>query len=174
MAKVGLFFGSSTGKTEAVAYRIQEEFHKVEPGSVDVINIGAATPEQVLSYQYLIFGIPTWNTGELQDDWDIFLPKFQTMDMTGKKVAIFGLGDQNGYGFNFLDAAGILADAVLPRGAELYGLWETGSYQFEESKARIEDENVFVSLGIDEDGQSDMTSKRIAEWSKQIREEFFV
>src|SRR5215813_10199972 len=96
----------------------------------------------------LFYGSSTGNTGQLQDDWEIFLPKLAGHDMTGKKVAIFGLGDQNGYGFNFLDAAGMLADQVMEQGAQLWGLWSTQGYEFEDSKARAEE--FFLCCGMDQ------------------------
>lgn len=170
MAKIGLFFGSSTGKTEAVAYQIKAEFDKIQGDLVDVHNIGASSPEGVLKYSHLIFGIPTWNTGELQDDWDVFFPRLREMDLAGKKVAIFGLGDQNGYGFNFLDAMGVLADEVLMQGGDVYGFWPNSTYEFNESKAKVEDH--FTGLGIDEDGQQGMTPARVTAWVQQVKEEF--
>ena len=170
MAKIGLFYGSNTGNTENVSFQMKEEFDKILPGVVEVHNIGRSTPEDILKYNYLIFGIPTWNTGELQDDWDAFMPKFDGMDMTGKKVALFGLGDQNGYGFNFLDAVGILADKVMERGAQVWGLWSSQSYEFEESKARVE--GYLLGLGIDEVGQTEMTRERIRTWAKDVKKEF--
>lgn len=172
MGKIGLFYGSNTGNTEFIAFQIKEAYEKLDPNSVDVFNIGASSPEQILKYNYLIFGIPTWNTGELQDDWAAFWPKLGEMNFAGKKIAIFGLGDQNGYGFNFLDAAGMLADEVMKQGAELLGLWETNTYEFAESKASVEDH--FLSLGIDQDGQSGMTPARIAKWVMRIKTEFAI
>lgn len=170
MAKIGLFYGSSTGNTEVVAYQIKDEFDKIDPNLVEVFNIGNATPEQFLSYDYLICGIPTWNTGQLQDDWEIFLPKIKGKDMTGKKVAIFGLGDQNGYGFNFLDAVGMLADALFDNNAEVYGMWSTKGYQFEDSKAQVED--AFLGLGIDQEGQQDQTAARVKQWVQDVVMDF--
>ncbi|MBE2182861.1 MAG: flavodoxin [Anaerolineae bacterium] len=170
MASIGLFYGSNTGNTENVAYILKEEFDKILPGAVDVHNIGRSTPEDILRYNNIIIGIPTWNTGELQDDWDAFMPKFNSMDMNGKKVALFGLGDQNGYGFNFQDAVGIVADKVMERGAQVWGLWPTSGYQFEESKAR-EDE-FFLGLAVDEVGQTEMTRGRIQNWVKAVKAEF--
>ncbi len=170
MAPIGLFYGSNTGNTENVAYIIKEEFDKILPGAVDVHNIGRSTPEDILRYNNIIIGIPTWNTGELQDDWDAFMPKFNSMDMNGKKVALFGLGDQNGYGFNFQDAVGIVADKVMERGAQVWGLWSTNGYQFEESKAR-EDE-FFLGLAVDEVGQTEMTRGRVQNWVKSVKAEF--
>jgi flavodoxin I len=170
MAKIGLFYGSSTGNTEYVAYEIKSEFDKRDASLVEVFNIGSATPEQMLQFNYLILGIPTWNTGQLQDDWEIFLPKLAGHDMTGKKVAIFGLGDQNGYGFNFLDAVGTLADVLFDLNAEVWGLWPTSGYQFEESLAQVESH--FLSLGVDQEGQSALTAQRIEQWVKQVMREF--
>jgi flavodoxin I len=170
MAKIGLFYGSSTGNTEYVAYQIKDEFDKRDPSLVDVINIGNATPEQFLKYDLLVLGIPTWNTGQLQDDWEIFLPKLAGSDMKGKKVAIFGLGDQNGYGFNFLDAVGMLADDMMDHGAQLWGLWSTNGYEFEDSKGQVEE--FFLGAGMDQEGQADATPKRVKEWVAQTMIDF--
>jgi flavodoxin I len=170
MAKIGLFYGSNTGNTEAVAFQMKEAFDSVLPDACEVHNIGASSPETILGYDYLVFGIPTWNTGELQDDWDAFLPNFKEMDMKGKKLAVFGLGDQNGYGFNFLDAVGILADEAMLAGADVYGLWSTGDYEFNESKAQVED--YFLGLGIDQEGQEDKTPERIKTWVQDVKAEF--
>lgn len=172
MAQIGMFYGSSTGKTEAVAYQLKDLFDKAKPGLVDIANIGSTSPEQFLKYNFIICGIPTWNTGQLQDDWSFFLPKLAGSDMKGKKVAIFGLGDQNGYGFNFLDAVGMLADDLMDHGAQLWGMWSTSEYQFEESKAQVED--MFLGLGIDEDGQTEKTTARLSAWVQQIVKEFEV
>ncbi len=170
MAKVGIFYGSNTGNTEFVTYLMKDEFDKRSPGLVEVFNIGASTVDQFKSFEYLICGIPTWNTGQLQDDWAFFLPKLEGSSLKGKKIAIFGLGDQNGYGYNFLDAVGTLTDALLDCDAELWGLWETKSYQFNESKALVEDH--FTGIGIDQEGQAEQTSPRITQWVTQVLKEF--
>ncbi|MCZ2094814.1 MAG: flavodoxin [Anaerolineae bacterium] len=170
MSRIGLFYGSSTGNTEYVAYEMKAEFDKRDPSLVDIHNIGSATPEQFLQYDRLILGIPTWNTGQLQDDWEIFLPKLEGSDMTGKRVAIFGLGDQNGYGFNFLDAVGMLADEVMAHGAQLWGLWTVKGYEFEESKAQVQE--FFLGCGMDQEGQADMTPARTNAWVSQTMIDF--
>lgn len=166
MAQIGLFYGSSTGNTEYVAYEMKGEFDRLG----EIVNIGSTTPEQFLSFDYLVLGIPTWNTGQLQDDWDFFLPKIVGVDMTGKKVVIFGLGDQNGYGFNFLDAVGLLAEEMLEKNADLVGLWSVEGYQFNESLAEYEGK--FLGLGIDEEGQKELTTPRIKAWVAQVLKEF--
>ena len=67
MSKIGLFFGSTTGKTESAAEMIQKEF-----GSENVVtlhNILEVEDSDFDNYQYLIIGSPTWDAGELQSDW---------------------------------------------------------------------------------------------------------
>ncbi len=172
MARIGLFYGSSTGNTEYVAYEMKAELDRRDPSLVEVFNIGSTTPEQFLKFDYFILGIPTWNTGQLQDDWEIFLPKLTGHSMAGKHIAIFGLGDQNGYGFNFLDAVGMLADDLMGLGAQLWGLWPVSGYEFEESRAQVEDQ--FLGLGIDQEGQSEKTPLRLTDWVTQVMDEFAI
>jgi flavodoxin long chain len=172
MSKIGLFYGSSTSQTEYVAYDLQETLNKIQAGLVTIHNIGEATADQINAYDYLIFGIPTWDIGELQEDWDFFWDNLEDVDFPGKKVAIFGLGDQYGYPDTFQDAVGILAEQVMAQGGQLVGFWSTEGYEFEASLALTEDEQSFMGLALDEDNQSDLTAQRVQEWSQQILTEF--
>ena len=56
------------------------------------------------------------------------------------------------------------------QGADVYGMWPNKTYEFNESKAKIEDH--LMGLGIDEDGQQSMTPERVAKWVSQVKEEF--
>merc|ERR1711924_222815 len=55
--------------------------------------------------------------------------------MGGKKVAIFGVGDQAGYSDNFCDAMDELSSCFKAQGAEIVGSWSTDGYDYEESKS---------------------------------------
>ncbi|MCL4410086.1 MAG: flavodoxin FldA [Gammaproteobacteria bacterium] len=167
MATVGLFFGSDTGNTEAVAQMIQKELGK---HLIDVKDIAKSTKEEIADYDLLIFGIPTWYYGEAQCDWDDFFPDLEEVDFEGKVVAIFGLGDQEDYAEYFLDAMGMIRDIVEARGGIIIGHWSTEGYHFEESKG-MADANHFVGLGIDEDRQPELTKERVEQWCAQLREE---
>ena len=57
MASVGLFFGSDTGNTEAVAKMIQKELGKQ---LIEVRDIAKSSKADIDSFDLLIFGIPTW------------------------------------------------------------------------------------------------------------------
>ncbi|WP_108650272.1 flavodoxin FldA [Dongshaea marina] len=167
MAKIGLFFGSDTGNTEAVAELIQKEF---DDSVVEIHDIAKSTKADIEQFDTLIFGIPTWYYGEAQADWDDFFPELENIDFTGKTAAIFGCGDQEDYAEYFLDAMGTLRDIIEPRGAKIVGHWSTDSYEFEESKAKISDD-MFVGLGIDEDRQPELTQSRITSWCTQLKQE---
>ncbi len=167
MARIGIFFGSSTGNTEAVAKMIQEE---LGAGIADIYDIAKSSKENLEGFNILLFGIPTWYYGELQSDWKEFLPTLDEIDLSVKKIAVFGCGDQNDYSEYFCDAMGIIRDFIEPRGASIVGHWPTVGYHFTASKGLI-DNNHFVGLAIDEDRQPELTNERVSNWVKQIREE---
>ncbi|MFB2981275.1 flavodoxin FldA [Microseira sp. BLCC-F43] len=167
--KIGLFYGTQTGKTADVAEMIQKELGE---SVVDLHDIAGAQKEDLEGYEYLIIGSPTWNIGELQSDWEGFFPELDEIDFSGKKVAYFGVGDQMGYPDNFLDAMGILAEKIAERGATRIGDWPTSGYDFNDSKAL--ENGKFIGLGIDEDNQSEMTEARIKTWVAKIKKDFKV
>ena len=168
MSQIGLFFGTTTGKTESVAETIQKEL-----GGEDVVtlhNIADVEDNDFADYQYLIIGCPTWDVGELQSDWEGYFTELDDIDFSGKKVAYFGTGDQRGYPDNFQDAIGILSDKITERGGTTVGYWSTDGYDFNESKALKNGK--FLGLALDEDNQSDLTDKRIKAWVVELKKEF--
>ena len=167
MASVGLFFGSDTGNTEVIAKLIKDKLSKL---SVEVKDIAKSTKEDIAEYDLLLFGIPTWYYGEAQADWDDFFPELEQVDFNHKLVAIFGCGDQEDYAEYFLDAMGMVGDIVKAKGGIIVGHWPTEGYEFEASKALV-DETHFIGLGIDEDRQPELTQERVDNWVAQIYEE---
>ena len=120
MSKIGLFYGSSTSHTDYVAYDIQSTIAaQLGADAIAIHNVGNTDLSEMLGYSFLILGIPTWDIGQLQADWDIKWSDLEALDLSGHKVAIFGLGDQYGYPDTFQDAAGFLAETVLALGGEL-------------------------------------------------------
>jgi flavodoxin I len=170
MAKIGLFYGSNEGHTEQVAQQIKTEFDCYEADMVEVSNIAHSTGSDLAVWEYLILGIPTWNNGQLQDDWDIFLPQMDQLNLTGKKVAVFGLGDQYLYSVTFLDAVGILGRKVRERGGELVGYWPADDYEIADSAAL--ENGMFMGLAIDQDNEPEKTGERIEAWVLQLVQEF--
>jgi flavodoxin I len=168
MSKIGLFLGSTTGKTEYVAEILQKEF-----GGESIMamhNVSDTEASDFDDYQYIIIACPTWNIGELQSDWEGFFPELDDINFSGKKVAYFGTGDQVGYPDNFMDALGILEEKISEQGGTTVGYWQTDGYDFNDSKALRNGK--FVGLAIDEDNQSDLTQERIKAWVNQLKKEF--
>ncbi len=166
---IGLFWGSDTGATDGIAEELQNLLGaelKIEAHEVHQVK-----PEDFAPYDYYILGLSTWYDGELQSDWDQFFEKFCEIDFTGKTVAIFGLGDQEGYAHWFVDGMGIIADQVVKAGGKMIGEWSAETYEYVESKAEVR-KGIFYGLAIDEDCQPELTTGRVQEWSEQIIGEF--
>lgn len=164
MKKIALFYGTYTGITGIVAEKIVKELGEE---NVDLYNINK-DGDRMKDYDLLIIGTSTWSIGELQEDWDAFMPKLQTMDFNGKTVALFGTGDQVGYPDTFLDGMGMLYETFQYRGAKFVGFWPTTGYDFT-SPLPLLDHDHFVGLAIDEDNQPELTDERIHEWCNMIR-----
>jgi flavodoxin I len=169
VSKIGLFFGSDEGNTERVAYRIQQ---RLGEAVVDVYDIADVTQLTFADYDRIILGIPTWDFGQIQSDWEEFWDDIAAVDFSGKTVALFGLGDQFGYGDYFLDAMGMLHDVIVASGPEIIGHWPTEGYEFDASKAEISGAGKFVGLALDEDQQEQLSSDRLNRWCQQIHAEF--
>ncbi len=169
MSRIGLFFGSDEGNTENIAYRIQQ---RLGEDTVDVLDIADVTQLEFADYNQIILGIPTWDFGQIQSDWEEFWGDISEVDFSGKTVALFGLGDQFGYGDYFLDAMGMLHDVLVSAGAGIVGHWPTQGYDFDASKAEIPGAAKFVGLAIDEDQQEELTARRLDQWCRQIHGEF--
>lgn len=165
---IGIFYGSSTCYTEFVAEKIHE---LIGHDKADLHNIASSALEALLDYDLLIFGIPTWDYGELQEDWDAIWDQMDTIDLSGKTCAIFGLGDQAGYADWFQDAIGYLYFKLSSLGGELRGHWPNEGYEFNESKGLSEEKTCFLGLALDEENQPELTDKRLSQWLQQIMSE---
>lgn len=166
MKKIGLFYGSSTAKTAAVAQKIKEAFHDVQ---IDIIPVENSGEKDFESYDHIIVGSSTWFDGELPTYWDEIMPVVTSSDLKGKKVAVFGLGDQVKYPDNFVDAIGFLAEAFTKRGAIVIGHTSTDGYRFNQSQAVKKGK--FVGLALDIENQPEKTDERIKHWVDQLKNE---
>lgn len=168
-APIGLFYGSSTCYTEMTGEKIRATLGE---DRVDMFNIADTPIVTAQFYPCVILGIPTWDYGELQEDWEDIWEEIDDVDFTDKKIALYGLGDQVGYPEWFLDAMGYLHSKVVARGAEPCGYWPRADYEFEASKALTPDGDGFVGLALDEENEFDLTDERIRQWCQQLEREF--
>ncbi|WP_026789463.1 flavodoxin FldA [Pleomorphomonas oryzae] len=157
---VHIIYGSDSGRTKAAAGKIAAKLDG------KVINISDATTADFEGCDLLVLGSPTYGGGDLQADWETGIDLLAEADLTGKKVALFGLGDQSNYPDSFADALGALYDVVVEKGAEVVGFTNTKGYEFEVSTAVRDGQ--FVGLVLDQDNQAGKSEKRIASWTSQI------
>ena len=169
MEKIGLFYGSDTGVTDDITKDLVEIWDSDE---LIITEIGDAEKEDLEQYKILILGLSTWYDGDLQSDWETFFDDFKEIDFINKIVAIYGLGDQIGYGEYFIDGVGILAKVIIENGGKIIGKWPIKGYRFTESVAVIEeDEHYFYGLAIDNDNESQLNDDRLTKWITQVKKE---
>lgn len=174
-AKIGVFFGTSTGSTEEAAERIVEEFGSdIAAGPFEIDAIAGSVAQEFAKHDALIVGTPTWNTGADTErsgtGWDeVYYGEMQDLQLKGKKVAVFGLGDSVSYSENYADASGELHDVFQSLGAQMMGYTSQEGYEHEDSKAIRGDK--FCGCLLDAVNQEDLTPERISNWVAQLIDE---
>ena len=157
--KTGIFYGSTTGVTESIAEKAGQLLE------ADVMPVSEI--DKVEDYDFVIFATSTWGMGDLQDDWfgaiDILVGK----NLTGKKVAFIGVGDQASFGDTFVDGIGTIYETIKDKGVTLVGKTSTEGYSFSNSKAVVDDD--FIGLVIDENNQSELTEERLNSWAAKVK-----
>jgi flavodoxin I len=165
MAKIGIFYGSSTGNTEVIADKLGKLFGE----DAEVNNIDTAEKKDIEKYDYLIFGTSTWGIGDMQDDWEDFIEVLSEVNFDKKKVALFGVGDQVSYAESFVDGMGAIYDVIYDS-VDVVGAWPMDGYEFKESAAVKSGK--FVGLALDKENQQDLTDKRLKKWVEMLKKEF--
>lgn len=160
MAKISIVYGSTTGATEGAARQLAL---LLGASATPIASADAAAFDADL----VILGSSTWGYGELQDDWAAGIALLDAVDLTGKKVAVFGTGDSSGFADTFANAIGILADKAVERGATLVGQVPAVGYGAVESLA-VRD-GMFVGLALDDTNEAEKTPGRIAAWAKGLQ-----
>jgi len=173
MNKIGIFFGTDSGTTRLVAKKIAKA---LGPELADKpLNVNRISVDDILRYDVLILGTPSYgegllpgkSTGVKDGSWQEFLPELQQADLSGKMIAVYGLGDQDKYPQRFIDALINLYTPLKNCGATMIGAWDTEGYSFEQSQSVVD--NKFVGLAIDHVYQGLLTDARIASWLEQIK-----
>jgi flavodoxin I len=172
MDKIAIFFGPLNGSVHRIAKLVAS---KIGDDKVDLVHIAAASATDLEKYTRIIFGISTigkdtWQQKFDNNDWSKFFPVVTTYDFTGKRVAIFGLGDHITYAYHFVDSMGLLGKAVRKQGGELFGATSTEGYTFQDSEAISEGK--FIGLPVDEDFESELTEERVTVWVNSLLKEF--
>lgn len=116
MSKILMIYASMSGNTEGIAKLIEEGIIEAG-GQVELKEILEAKPQDLLSYDGILLGSYTWGEGELPDEFLDFYEDMDGLDLSGKKIAVFGSGD-HAY-IHYCAAVDILEKKVTELGAEL-------------------------------------------------------
>ena len=174
MASIALFYGSTNGRTAAIAWQIKRmlDDRYAPPGGeiVQLFDLAEFSLADAGEFDRLILGVPTWHTGQLQRDWEFAITESDELDLRGVRAALFGLGDQVGYPDTFGDALFFVADWLRSSGATLVGKWPVAGYTFNSSWAM--ERGRFLGLMLDEDNQPDLTAGRLDAWLAQVATAF--
>lgn len=173
MQKIGMFFGTETGTTRLIAkklYKLLGDDIASKP-----INVNRIEPQEFLQYDALVVGTPSYGVGDipglsagcLERNWEEFLAQLGTPDLSGKRIAMFGLGAQERYSERFASSLIALYRVFVDLGAEMIGDWSTEGYEFEHSASIVDGR--FVGLVIDQRTQGMYTEERLSTWVQQIR-----
>ena len=172
MNKIAIMFGPENGSVHRVAKLLASKIDTQKP---DLILVNEASASDLSLYDIIVFGISTigrdtWDQKFGNVDWAKFMPTVSSFDFTGKKVAIFGLGDHITYAYHFVNSMGILAKTVLKNGGQLIGKVSPEGYTFQDSEAL--ESGMFLGLPIDEDFEPELTEERLNGWVELLNQEF--
>lgn len=171
--KIGIFFGTETGTTRLIAkklYKLLGDDIAAKP-----INVNRIQPAELLQYNALILGTPSYGVGDipglsagcLERNWEEFLATFGSPDLSAKRIAFFGLGAQERYSERFASSLIALYQIFENLGAEMIGDWSAEGYTFEHSASLVDGR--FVGLVIDQRTQGMETEARLKAWVEQIK-----
>ncbi len=167
MKTLAIVYSFNSTKSAKIALKIADNLPSY---SIEKLNVESCKGNEFLAYDGYILSVPTWFDGELPNYWDEILPALEKLDFKGKKIALFGLGDQKNYPENFCDAVGILGSFFEQRGAKIIGFTSPEGYTFESSKALKN--NYLTGLLLDQENQSKLSDERIQKWTDQLITEF--
>ena len=165
MKKIGLFYGTTGGRTTGVV----DEFDFNLRDDVEIFDVANGI-EKIKEFENLILVTPSYGFGELEAHWEAVIEDFKKIDLNGKTLALVGLGSQTTFGESFVGALEVLYKIIIKNGGKVIGLTSTDGYHFEECEAIVEGK--FMGLVLDEENQDDMTPDRIYEWLEVIKPEF--
>lgn len=176
MNKIGMFFGTETGTTRLIAKKMQKQLG--DDFCDKPVNVNRITPDDMLKYDALILGTPSYGIGEIpgkgassgcfEPNWEEFLALLPAdVNFSGKRIAFFGLGAQERYADRFCSSLFALVEKFKGWGAEIVGDWPTDGYTYDHSAAEVDGR--FIGLLIDQRTQGMFTGERITTWLAQVK-----
>lgn len=144
MAKALLIYGSTTGNTESAAQTIAGVLAE-ENVQVTIKEVTNAKPADLNGdYDLYLLGSSTWGDEEieLQEDFAEFYEAMNGLDLSDKKMAVFGCGDSS-----YTHFCGAV-DAIEQKAEDLGA--------------------VLVAAGLKIDGDPDDSEQEILDWAQSV------
>lgn len=176
MSDIAIYFGTDSGTTRLIAKKIAKKLGPEQ--AMKPLNINRTSVETFLAQDKMILGTPTYgegilpggSTGITAGSWEEFLESLDAHRLDGKRIALYGTGDQEKYGEFFVDAMYLLYERFTELGATLIGGCDPNGYTFEKSKSLVDGR--FIGLALDNHTQSALTDERIDRWLDECLPEF--
>ncbi len=163
MKKTGIFYATNLGAAATVAKQIGEKLNVTDIYDVRIVPIS-----KMMSFDSLVLVVSTHFEGDIQRDFAAHLDDFRRLDLSGKTVAVVGLGDGMDHGHTFNNALGKIYDLAIEQGATCVGSSEVDTYDYEETLSLRDGR--FPGLALDIPNQDDLTQTRIEQWVEQVKE----
>lgn len=170
MKKIAIVYWPKKGNVSRAA----EKLHKIIEEKSELFDLANFSSREFRNYDYFIFGSSTvgadaWHNATTDDKWMPFFQQMQQegVNLVGKTVAMFGLGDQIVYPDNFVDGMAILKPEFEKLGAEIVGE-QPVTDDYEHTGSAAENDGKFLGLALDEDNQDHLTDERALKWLKEL------
>ncbi|MGF1545721.1 MAG: flavodoxin [Thiotrichales bacterium] len=172
MNKIGIFFGTQSGTTRLMAKKMAKLLGE---DAAKPVNVNRTTAAELLRYDALILGTPSYGIDQLpgqrtdieDGSWDELMPELAGRNLSGKVIALYGLGDQEKYAERFAHSLIHLYRWCVAGGATVVGQWSTDGYAFARSPAVVDGR--FVGLVLDQSTQSLLTDERLTRWIELVK-----
>ena len=168
MKKTALIYWPKKGNVENTAAKLAAYFDK---DAINVFTISEVDVKMLPQYDFIIVGGSTIGADNWEDThtskWYKFFEELKDISLSGKKVAIYGLGDQILYPEHFVDGMAIIRDEFEQAGAEIIGAWPAEGYEHTDSKSQEGDH--FIGLALDDDQQPELSNERIDKWVAMLK-----
>jgi flavodoxin I len=119
--KILVGYGTLSGNTQVVAESITQYLKTTKNHDVEIKPHDEIQPDELTQYDFVILGGSTWDEGSANPATQTFFENMEgsTVNLTGRKFGVFGLGETN-YA-HFCAVADRLAEAIKSKGGEIVG-----------------------------------------------------
>lgn len=171
MKNIALLYWGKGGNVEHAAQVI---YNLLGSENADLFDVESFDISTLKNYKLLILGGSTvgaenWEDATNDNMWNKFFREIQAMDLSGLKVAAFGLGNQVLYPEHFVDGLGIFKAEIDKTKATIIGEWPTEGYKFTDSEGMHD--GMFYGLALDEDNEPELTEERAKKWLQKLEKE---